>query len=733
MLTRPGLWSRTGSRTRPLTLLLPSVRHLTYLPPLVDIKDGTFHQSPENTNPPVFTNLNFSLPGTKGGVTEKWAVIGSSSKTDFFNVLLGKYVCHPPNARSYPFYDSPDIAKRPPRYRPVGDPIQLIGFSGEGGATVGGTRGAYLSARFESRREETDWTLRQYLKGQTSLNPLEEDIKGKVTRDAQMARHVDNLGLRGLMNMPVANLSNGQMRRARIAKALLNRPDLLLLDDPFVGLDPAATRGISDVLFRLAVHSSPRLILGLRPQDSVPDWITHLIIFGDSNQVYFQGDKDSVIADLQKWSRHPVKHPPPVLQGQARKLLTGVHIQLLYDLNLLQNQTTPFNAPSPPEGDPLIEMEGVRVAYGDKPALGNWVQKLGNEKSDGLHWTVRRGQRWAILGANGSGKTTLLSLITSDHPQAYALPIRHFGRSRLPEPGKPAISLFELQSRIGHSSPEIHAIFPRQLTIREAIESAFADAFLSRPKMSRDDDLNVISVLRHFKSDLSPSHDNSVSPEPDEVNDQTKDFFPKLSKSRAKRSYVPEDHDIEYADSVRFGDLSTTQQRVVLFLRALIHKPDIILLDEAFAGMTTFLRDKCINFLEVGQNPSSKGVTAPRRVHKFPGQEKDPYESASQDIRHHGISDDQALIVISHVKEEIPDIVRHYVRLPSKAVGDGKRLSFTLGKLNSSSAISDPAVWDAAWSPDVHKHEHAVQAKKIAKEEAQKCHPDDEKYDWVYL
>ena len=33
--------------------------------------------------------------------------------------------------------------------------------------------------------------------------------------------------------MPVANLSNGQTRRARIAKALLNKPELLLLDDPF--------------------------------------------------------------------------------------------------------------------------------------------------------------------------------------------------------------------------------------------------------------------------------------------------------------------------------------------------------------------------------------------------------------------------------------------------------------------------------------------------------------------
>ena len=59
----------------------------------------------------------------------------------------------------------------------------------------------------------------------------------------------------------------------------------------------------------------------------------------------------------------------------------------------------------------------------------------------------------------GSGKSTIISVISSDHPQSYAVPLQIFGKDRLPSKGSPGISYFEIHSRLGISSPEFHNSF----------------------------------------------------------------------------------------------------------------------------------------------------------------------------------------------------------------------------------------------------------------------------------
>lgn len=459
-----------------------------------------------------------------------------------------------------------------------------------------------------------------------------------------------------------------------------------------MGLDPATGRSISNLLHRLAEKQSPRLVLALRPQDRVPDWISHIILVGNSHQVLQQGTKSDIYATLQAWQKLPVKgHRIPKDSGKKAKLLEfRAHLesgnldeQLLQDFTSNHTKKSSTQGPASLGGEALIEMDGVRVQYGDKVVLGDWKQKVNDETKDGLHWRVRRGQRWAILGANGSGKTTLLSLITSDHPQTYSQPIKMFGRSRLPEAGKPGISIFELQSRLGHSSPEIHAFFPRQLTVREALESAFAETFLSKPELDHEKDLDVSAALRAFKAELDP---NAAHEEPPSVSTGT--MFPNLDPEGTRRSkkattnfYMPLEYQVEYADHIKFGELSTAQQRIVLFLRALIHKPDIVILDEPFSGLTASQRDKCLQFIETGETPESSKI------------------SKSIPLRHRGLSKDQALVLISHVKEEIPDSVRYYMRLPSELGLGAEPVDFRAGMLKDSSVLSDSAVWDLVWSP----------------------------------
>ncbi|CEJ57979.1 hypothetical protein PMG11_06651 [Penicillium brasilianum] len=672
--------------------------------PLIRIENGTFYKeypTEDNaaTNLPLYPNLNFTLPSDRVTSPEQqaslqhWAVIGPSGRTDLLDIFRGQHISIPPTARSYPYLLSDEIAAKDPRLRIIGNAIQYIGFSGEGSGAIGGTRGAYLSARYESLREETDWTVEQFLRGQTSLNPPEGEENGTLKDEQLLQEVVTDLHLEPLLNMPVANLSNGQTRRARIAKALLEKPELLLLDEPFMGLDPATARSISNLLHRLAEKQSPRLVLALRPQDRVPDWISHMILVGKDHQVLQQGTKSEVHAILEAWQTMPVKgyRIPKDAEKRDKLLEFRAHMesgnldeQLLQDFALDQTKKSPKQGATNLGGEALIELDGVRVQYGDKVVLGDWKQKVGDEIKDGLHWRVRRGQRWAILGANGSGKTTLLSLITSDHPQAYSQPIKMFGRSRLPEAGKPGISIFELQSRLGHSSPEIHAFFPRQLTIRQALESAFAETFLSKPNLDHEKDLDVSAALRAFKAELDPdtSHEEAPLVSLDKM-------FPKLepegtSKSKKKLGtgfYMPLEYQVDYADNVKFGELSTAQQRIVLFLRAMIHKPDIVILDEPFSGLTASQRDKCLQFIDKGE--ALLGSAIPRGFQ----------------LRHRGLSDDQALVLISHVKEEIPDSVRYYLRLPSELGEGAEPVDFRAGMLKTSSVLSNPKVWDLVWSP----------------------------------
>ena len=216
--------------------------HTPARPPIIQIKDATFYrQHPSSSadqtaapNPPLLSGLTFKLPSFPSR-PQHWSILGpsNSGKTTFLQVLRGQHLCFPPGARSYPYLSSDEIAVKDHRLRIPGRAFQYVGFDGERGGLGGpGTRGAYLSARYESRREETDFLLLDYLKGHTELNPADE-TGGKSYDDTLLERVIKDLRLEDLVHMPISNLSNGQTRRARIAKALLDRPEVLLLDEPF--------------------------------------------------------------------------------------------------------------------------------------------------------------------------------------------------------------------------------------------------------------------------------------------------------------------------------------------------------------------------------------------------------------------------------------------------------------------------------------------------------------------
>ena len=214
-----------------------------------------------------------------------------------------------------------------------------------------------------------------------------------------------------------------------------------------MGLDPLTLNTLSQILHGLAESSSPRLVLTLRPQDPLPEWITHLVFLGRNLKVQFKGRRDVVLDAFgeiysESGGEDSVKHQlgilslgqvgrpltkqsirkSPILEGnekfsfpeeKKRKILpaekkskVSLGADDVFTSMEAQNSAETGNAPLTNDdvsfvGESLIEMEGVRVKYGPKEILGTWNQEGGGKSQNGLWWTIRRGERWGIYGPNG--------------------------------------------------------------------------------------------------------------------------------------------------------------------------------------------------------------------------------------------------------------------------------------------------------------------------------------------
>jgi ATPase subunit of ABC transporter with duplicated ATPase domains len=217
-----------------------SLRRLSAIqsPPIINISNATFFRNTpsvgDSTQPDasaaLFPNLTFRLESNAPSPVS-WAVLGASSavRTTFLDTLRGRFQPDSPAAVSFPYLSSDEVARKDPRLRSPNHAIQYVGFDAERGAR--GLRSAYLSARYESHREASDFVLRDFLVGRTELNAADE--MRHVPDEALFSRIVEDFVLRPLLDMPVSRLSNGQTRRSLIARALLCRPEVLMLNSPF--------------------------------------------------------------------------------------------------------------------------------------------------------------------------------------------------------------------------------------------------------------------------------------------------------------------------------------------------------------------------------------------------------------------------------------------------------------------------------------------------------------------
>jgi molybdate transport system ATP-binding protein len=447
--------------------------------PLVELENVTVIRPGGSA---VFSGLDWAIRES-----ETWAITGptGSGKTTLAEVLRGQHAT-PGGAVRWPLLGRLRAAGRRADY--PSQVIAHVSFKEE--SRLFSYAGHYYQERFEFSDADSPLSLADFLRTGTSASYSE------------LTAAADRLGVREQLPQPFITLSNGQTRRARLARALLTKPELLILDDPFIGVDAGGRADLTELLGTL-VRDGQRLVLICRA-DAVPGWVTN------------------------------------VLELPGR----GAGVSRLLDCA----EEQPAHAGRSP-GEPVIELHDVTVAHAHRPIL------------DRVTWTVRAGERWAVVGPNGSGKTTLLSLLCGDHPQAYANDIRLFGRRR-----GSGETIWDVKRNVGLVSPEFHLYFTQPLSAGRTAATGFFDALADRP----------------------------TTPEQD---------------VRVRELFVA--FGITHLFDRRFRCLSTGEQRLVLLARALVKRPPLVILDEPFQSLDAELVRRCREWLdrELGDDQTLLFVT----------------------------------------------------------------------------------------------------------------------------
>ncbi|MFY0252588.1 ATP-binding cassette domain-containing protein [Chitinophaga sp. 30R24] len=361
----------------------------------------------------LFHALNWQI--NKG---EQWAVIGPSGagKTALMNTILGKFnVIN--GSIHYHFYEewrhTHTITDPWFNYRSL---MSFVGHHHTFRDLSNTTTDFYYQQRFNSMDADNSPTVMEYLE----LN--------------EVPALLQPLRIAPLMEKRLIKLSNGETRRIMIARALLQHPQLLMLDNPYIGLDVQARKDFSQMINEI-ISAGTTVLLSTSPRE-IPEHITHILTL----------DNGTITGKYTRSEFMQLPLPAFAAPGASLPEIAGSKIADL----VKQGGNPTF--------DTIIRMEDIQVKYGENTILSN------------INWTVKPNEKWALLGPNGAGKSTLLSLVNGDNPQAYANKLWLFDRRR-----GTGESIWDIKKKIGFVSPELHQYFTSRDHCLQVICSGFHD------------------------------------------------------------------------------------------------------------------------------------------------------------------------------------------------------------------------------------------------------------------
>ena len=518
----------------------------------------------ENSKETLLQNINWTY---ESGQT--WLVIGPNGggKAEFLNALANeagiRFVGNEKNGGDRPLNQSTWKAGD----RPLNQSKSSYFSSFEKSVEIVSLEKAAKIIEEERINDESDYVEGGIDHGRSGRIFISQSLDNSIKKNSSLPEFAKSLekdpsiklcGIEKILDRGLKYMSTGEIRRTLLARALISGKKLLILSDPFAGLDKESRTILLEFFNSITErqikkpenNSFPHIILAMERWNEIPENISHVIEFSNK-EISFCGCKEDYLKKLNQSDNNHL---------MEKKELKDSFYEIIQTTSKGENsEGTVLSQSSTPEGTDLsksststegtdlsasskilVEMKNVNVGWGDNRVLKN------------INWKLFEGNHWLIRGPNGSGKTTFLELITGDNQQVYSNEIYMFGKKR-----GSGESIWDIKKNLGIVSYRMHVEY-RMLggtSLQNVIISGLRDSIGLYGKAS---DLEISTAKKWLA----------------------------LAKLQDR------------ADE-NFGNLSYGEQRAVLILRAVVKSPKILILDEPCHGLDENYRFKILELLEL--------------------------------------------------------------------------------------------------------------------------------------
>lgn len=225
-------------------------------------------------------------------------------------------------------------------------------------------------------------------------------------------------GLSGFRSRIAGHLSGGMRQKLAVIMAMLPQPQLLLLDEPTTGVDPASRQDLWQII-RAAAGEGATVVISTTYLDEAER--ADSVVFLDNGTVRSAGTPTQIVAAIPgtiwsqpqqdppqeySWPRGPVRHmwvPPgdaaPSTGARIQPDLEDSAIAFLLDHRRVSIANAAFHQKETQAQQTLVDLHEVTKVYGDFRAV------------DSVSFAIQTGKIVGLVGGNGAGKTTLIKMI----------------------------------------------------------------------------------------------------------------------------------------------------------------------------------------------------------------------------------------------------------------------------------------------------------------------------------